>query len=52
MSTPKRVNEKASSKSYNEQQNLSEFAEEETTVHPAKAKDYPASLNNINKNVT
>jgi hypothetical protein len=52
MTTPKNNNDKRSSNSFNEQQNLSEFAEEETTVQPDKAEEYPASLNNINKNVT
>lgn len=40
------------SKSYNEQQNMSEFAEEAVTLKPEKAKAFPPSLNNINKNLT
>jgi hypothetical protein len=40
------------SKSYNEQQNMAEFAEEAEPLRPEKAKEYPPSLNNISKNIT
>ncbi|WP_199614462.1 hypothetical protein [Paenibacillus alkalitolerans] len=44
--------QKRPSKSFNEQKNMAEFAEEETTLRPGKAKEFPASLNNINKKLT
>ncbi|MCI3922351.1 hypothetical protein MO973_19150 [Paenibacillus sp. TRM 82003] len=40
------------SKSYNEQQNMAEFAEEAEPLNPNKQKDYPPNLNNIDKNIT
>ncbi|MEF3301561.1 hypothetical protein [Paenibacillus sp. GYB003] len=37
-------------KAYKEQQNMSSLKEEARTLHADKAKDYPASANNIGKN--
>jgi len=42
---------KRPSKSYNEQQNMSEFAEEAETLRPEKAKEFPPNNNNISKHV-
>lgn len=43
---------KRPSKSYNEQQNMAEFAEEAEPLNPKKAKAYPPNLNQIEKNIT
>ncbi|HZG87627.1 hypothetical protein [Paenibacillus sp.] len=42
---------KRASKSYDDQQNMSEFAEEAVTLKPEKAKEYPPNLNRIEKNL-
>jgi len=43
---------KRPSKSFNEQQNMAEFAEEHQTLRPSKAKAFPPSLNQIPKKIT
>gem|GEM_PF-5576941 len=43
---------KRPSKSFNEQQNMAEFAEEAQTLRPLKAKELPPSLNHISKKST
>ncbi|HZG56326.1 hypothetical protein [Paenibacillus sp.] len=40
------------SKSYNDQKNHAEFAEEYQTLRPEKAKAYPPNLNQIPKKIT
>lgn len=42
---------KRPSKSYNEQQNNAEFAEEHEAVKPAKMQERPPSLNQIPKKI-
>lgn len=41
--------EKRPSKSFNEQQNMAEFAEEAITLRPNKASRFPPNLNKIPK---
>lgn len=46
------VRRKHKSRSFNEQQNMAEFAEEAQTLQASKAKERPPSLNHIEKKIT